>query len=106
MGIFASSRSRTKPLRKLWLENCSIAGFTDNQLNHLNLHGLESIRMRRLQLLPNTGIVSKQLVYARGKNSSSLHDGSGGRYLTSTAKWADQEAAFAALYDSFVQRKT
>ena len=96
-AILNKSRISNKPLRRLWLESCSITGFTAQTLSAFNLDGLESLRIRRLQLLSFGGKPPKQHVYARGRSSQALQDGKGGLYNTTTEQSGYIEGAMTGF---------
>lgn len=94
--FFDSTRVKSTPVRRLWLENCHISAAhclsaCDNRLNlprDLHFHELESIRFRRLHM--QTGRLMDVLsswpdpfVLARGSSMADLQDGVGGFYPAS-----------------------
>lgn len=66
-------------------------------LANIDLHGLESMRLRRLQLLPHCGRPPAQQVYTRGGTLDVLQDGQGGVYNTNTASYTYQEDLYISL---------
>lgn len=101
-GILNKSRARVKPLRKLWLENCALTGLSAHMLRDPDLQSLESLRIRRMQLLQDPGgRTHAQQVYARGFSTQELEDGQGLLYTTTTDSWALQEAAFHSAVKSW-----
>lgn len=99
-GLLDTSRKCIKPLRRLWLESCALTGLSARMLNNIDLHGLESLRLRRLQMLSDTGLVHKHQVYARGHSSMKMQDGQGGIYVSTTDQWNRQEAVFGSVLES------
>ncbi|KAL1301589.1 hypothetical protein AAFC00_005820 [Neodothiora populina] len=100
-GILDKSRKRVMPLRKLWLENCALTGLSAHMLSDPDLGRLESLRLRRLQLLPHTGRASSQQVYTRGQSTQLMQDGQGSQYMTTTDQWNRQEVAFGNAVHSW-----
>jgi hypothetical protein len=64
-GILNTDRQRKQPLRRLWLENCSLDDFSTDELDHLDLTTLQSIRMRRLSLVAYSHTETTRRVYSR-----------------------------------------
>lgn len=93
--FFDKDRLRETPVRRLWLEDCRLAGGLDLSFpNHplglpseLDFTGLESVRFRRMPLHPATqfdGVLSaSDFNHARGGYASlELQDGQGGTSRT------------------------
>ncbi|CAD0109659.1 unnamed protein product [Aureobasidium uvarum] len=103
LGLLGNSKGST--IRHLWLENCSIAGIPQRLLQTFDLRALESLRLRRLPLLANTGRHDSQEVYTRGpfpdwRNDRAFEirqDGRGGVIKTSTELFRHQEALIRNL---------
>jgi hypothetical protein len=81
--FFAPKRERF--LKKLWLETSSLAGVPHHE-NWVSWKGLESIRLRRLQLSDS----KCQYALSRAGPVRLLHNGAGGEYET-TVEILDQE---------------
>ena len=83
-------RPQRIPLRRLWLESCSLVGININFMSAIRLSGLESIRLRRMRIesahapeLNNMRFMEFKL--SRGGQSFALQNGSGG-FLWSTVE--------------------
>ncbi|KAF2741402.1 hypothetical protein EJ04DRAFT_3376 [Polyplosphaeria fusca] len=84
-GFLDPSRPRCVPLRKLWLESCSLQ---DIEIGHLSQTSLESVRIRRLRtkevFTPEVRVGPYPVFrFARGGRPWSLNSGTGGFYSTS-----------------------
>lgn len=100
--FFSRDRVKQAPIRRLWLEDCRIAGgldvsFPEHPMGlpaELDFTGLESVRFRRLPLRPAMGIDGAlpryDFSHARGTQAGELQDGQGGLYLTTvTDAWGE-----------------
>lgn len=99
-GLLTTFRICDKPLRRIWLENCSLAGIPVNLIRDANLQGIESIRLRRMHLISGVGNVRKQQVYFRGPTSEARQDGQGGLYATTTTPKALQDAMLTNIFET------
>ncbi|KXS96284.1 hypothetical protein AC578_3871 [Pseudocercospora eumusae] len=102
-SFFDVERKNAMPVRRLWLENCRISTGLVRWLQpdehdlpgKLSFDGLESVRLRRLPLRPDTKVddmlTRHQLVYSRGGPYHEFQDGLGGHYRT-TCNTAFMEA--------------
>lgn len=91
-GFLDPNRQRRIPLRKLWLESCSLM---DIRMTSGTLEGLESIRFRRLraEYTRDLGLPMNFPEYrlARGGQPFDLHDGAGG-WLGTTVHFSENGA--------------
>jgi hypothetical protein len=84
-AFFDPDRPYIVPVRKLWLESCSLM---DVKIDHRSWpNALESIRIRRLRAQDSTPTGEEELPFpayraARGGQPFQLHDGAGGFYWT------------------------
>ncbi|KAF2146346.1 uncharacterized protein K452DRAFT_348888 [Aplosporella prunicola CBS 121167] len=109
-GFLHPQRPREVPLRKLWLESCSLACPVPGPAGMIfpDLSGLESIRLRRLSYLDHT-FTPMRSALARGKaeipglqtTSQQLYNGIGGEYKTTlTEGWFYEKPIWQELVDS------
>lgn len=92
-AILSPKRKRIKPLTRLWLENCSLAGIPAGILDSFDLNGIQSIRLRRLSLLPEPGTHSflPQQVQSRSRTKLQFQTGRSNFYTTNVEEWVRQE---------------
>jgi hypothetical protein len=80
-GIFHRNRQQQVPLRKLWLENCCLSPSVARSLSLLNLSGLESLRLRRVDaaslLATPRDLNFQEFRPSRGGTYVEMHDGAG-----------------------------
>lgn len=81
-GFLDPDRSRRGPLRKLWLENCSLSPRAMHVLATGNLIGLESLRVRRLDAAGFFTTQKREMDFmefrlSRGALCYVMHDGAG-----------------------------
>ena len=93
-GLFDKTRPCHTPIRKLWLENCSLDGIFAQEQDNCSFSGLESVRFRRMMLTSNPN--AKKLL-KRGHSRRAMHNGRGGRYYTSMHR-GDDISTFNLLY--------
>ncbi|KAK7537011.1 uncharacterized protein J3D65DRAFT_667712 [Phyllosticta citribraziliensis] len=88
-GFLHPHRPRNIPLRRLWLENCSLAMPRPTKIDggHWpDLTGMESLRVRRLTIVDDKtrGVLHDAIAPSRGKKCTTMQDGVGGEYRTYT----------------------
>ncbi|KAF2709592.1 hypothetical protein K504DRAFT_467562 [Pleomassaria siparia CBS 279.74] len=93
-GFLDPDRPRRIPLRRLWLENCSLIGIRIDFPSMVQLSGLESIRIRRLRAESTYAeelMIMKFFEFrnSRGGQSFALQDGAGG-WVWSTVEFGKQ----------------
>ncbi|OCK80772.1 hypothetical protein K432DRAFT_327616 [Lepidopterella palustris CBS 459.81] len=89
-GFLDPSRPRRIPLRRLWLESCSLDGAEIDFGIGFDLSGLESVRFRRLRVeftphepdVEVTQMKFPEFELSRGGYPKNLHNGAGGYYQT------------------------
>lgn len=118
-GFLDPGRPRRLPLRKLWLESCSLDGAEIDFGGGLDLEGLESVRFRRLRAeylaeTPSIRMVSPEFEISRGGHIRNMHNGAGGYYQTTinfvefnnhslVRRYTDEElSALAQSYDDTI----
>lgn len=89
-GFLHPDRPRQIPLRRLWLESCSLALPSPKRMGDSywpDLTGIESLRIRRLTFLNDKtrALLYRGIAPSRGKACSTLQDGVGGEYRTYTS---------------------
>ncbi|KAF2007193.1 hypothetical protein P154DRAFT_614613 [Amniculicola lignicola CBS 123094] len=104
-GFLDPDRPRDAPLRKLWLESCSLDGARiDFPPSASRLpSGLESIRFRRLRAERKRAVKhrsSNEFWLARGGNQRQLHNGHGGFYVTDVEVGGDGRVPVPTLTGS------
>ncbi|KAH7127102.1 hypothetical protein B0J11DRAFT_486122 [Dendryphion nanum] len=93
-GFLDPNRQRRIPLRKLWLESCSLM---EIRMTSGTLEGLESIRFRRLRAeyatrdMAQVSMRFPEYRLERGGHPFHLHDGAGG-WVGSTVHFSDEGA--------------
>jgi len=94
--FFDANRERETPIRRLWLESIKLNEGLEPSLRshkyglplHLDVSGLEAVRLRRLplrtvEMAQEQRVTNRsERVYARGGTSMELQNGLGGHYLT------------------------
>jgi hypothetical protein len=111
-GILHQNRQQRVSLRKLWLENCCLSPSVTRSLSLLNLSGLESLRLRRLDvaslLAAPRDMEPQEFRPSRGGTVVGMHDGAGSWALTTvqnprTGMFSDAELmAQARTFDAVV----
>ncbi|KAK7511933.1 uncharacterized protein IWZ02DRAFT_485233 [Phyllosticta citriasiana] len=89
-GFLHPDRPRNIPLRRLWLESCSLALPRPSRVGSSywpDLTGIESLRIRRLTIVNDKtrAILYRGMALSRGKACSTIQDGIGGEYSTYTS---------------------
>ncbi|OCL04824.1 hypothetical protein AOQ84DRAFT_415308 [Glonium stellatum] len=120
-GFLDPTRPRRLPLRKLWLESCSLDGAEIDFGGGFNLEGLESVRFRRLRAeylaeTPPIRMVFPEFEVSRGGHPINMHNGAGGYYQTTinfgefnnrslVRRYTDEElSTLAQSYDDTIYR--
>ncbi|KAF2021826.1 hypothetical protein BU24DRAFT_417465 [Aaosphaeria arxii CBS 175.79] len=91
-GLLDTARDR--PLRRLWLESCSLADASIDFGATLIQGGLESLRIRRLRAEsnPESNLMKfPEYTLDRGGFTLPLHDGAGG-WLSASVRFSDTDA--------------
>lgn len=104
--FFDVARVKQTPVRRLWLEDCRMAGGCDLYFPEhpaglpaeLDFGGLESLRLRRMPLRPamstDEALPRFDFNHARGVRVGELQDGQGGLYVTTVSDaWAEMGTA-------------
>ncbi|EON66203.1 hypothetical protein W97_05596 [Coniosporium apollinis CBS 100218] len=81
-GFFHRHRISTTPVRRLWLENCSIEGMELDFQDQLRTEGLESVRFRRMHIAQHPRRRKEVYALARGGDMTRLDDSRSGFYQT------------------------
>lgn len=83
MGFFGPRRRARVPVRKLWLESCSISTYRYQGFwLGLNAGGVKSLRLRRMWLMSESH--RGQVAMARGTNTIELRNQTAGYHVSST----------------------
>ncbi len=94
VGLLDQNRPRRVPLRRLWLESCCISVTTIHFLLPNRTTGLESIRIRRLELTSPQTVQSRgmgllEFRLSRGGQFYHVHNGSGG-WMGTTVQFSEE----------------
>jgi hypothetical protein len=99
-GFLNHDRPCRVPLRKLWLESCSLSPYAMRFLASSSVTGLVSLRIRRLDATPFTSTCDNEVgpnefKLSRGGERYNVHDGAGNWVLTTVQpNESDQNGEF------------
>lgn len=104
-GILLRPRPNSAPLRRLWLENCTLEGFFRFTTDDIDASSLESIRFRRMPVHETGALLPPEYTLSRGDLERPVPNGRGGYDVTTVTQSFPSPQSLvrrAKIYDQLI----